>query len=36
MLQIMKSIDRPSLVRSHAYHLDLYLPIPQTQVQKKK
>lgn len=36
MLQIIWSIGQPSLVRSHAYDLYLlYLPIPQTQVQKK-
>lgn len=38
MLQIIWSIGQPSLVRSHAYDLDLLyfiIPIPQTQVQKK-
>lgn len=35
MLKIIWSIGQPSLVQSHAYELDLlYLPIPQTQVQK--
>lgn len=36
MLQMIKSIDQPSIVRSHAYDLDLYLPIPQAQVPKQK
>lgn len=36
MLQMIKSIDQPSIVQSHAYDLDLYLPIPQAQVPKKK